>query len=164
MRTRDVRSVVYLAAGLGLIVAIFAAAEFLDPSLRSVCTVNSFFSCGKVDASALTSTLGVPDYLWGVLGFVAILLVAALAERHRKDRRYAYALLGLTTAGVGLSLYLLYVELAEIQALCLVCASAYLLGGVAWLGAIELTRRALRRGPVAPPAAPSSGGGTVAKP
>jgi uncharacterized membrane protein len=142
MRTRDVRSVVYLAAGLGLIVALFAAAEFVDAALRSICSVSSFFSCQAVDSSGLTTTLGVPDYLWGILGFVAVLAVAALAERRPAEPRFAYALLAVTTIGVVLSLWLLYVELAEIHALCLVCASAYLLGAVAWVGSIELARRA----------------------
>ena len=141
MRTRDVRSVVYLAAGLGLVVAFFAAAEFFDAALRSVCSVNSFFSCSLVDQSNYTTTLGVPDYLWGVLGFVAILVVAALAERRPNDQRWAYALLALTSSGVGLALWLLYVELADIHALCPVCVTDYLLCGVAWAGAIALVRR-----------------------
>jgi uncharacterized membrane protein len=141
MRTRTVRSVVYLATGLGLIVALFAAAEFFDAALRSVCSVSSFFSCQLVDESGLTTTLGVPDYLWGIGGFVAILVVAALAEQRPSDLRRTYALLGVTTLGVVLSLYLLYVELALIHALCLVCASAYLLEAVAWVGSVELVRR-----------------------
>jgi uncharacterized membrane protein len=57
----------------------------------------------------------------------------------------SYALLGVTTAGVGLSVYLLYVELVEIRGLCPVCISAYLLGGVAWIGAIGLAYRGYRR-------------------
>jgi uncharacterized membrane protein len=142
MQTRNLRSVIYLAAGLGLIVAIFAAAEFFDASLRAVCSVSSFFSCQLVDESGLTNTLGVPDYLWGIGGFVAILVVAALAEQRPSDLRRTYALLGVTSLGVVLSLYLLYVELAQIHALCLVCATAYLLGGVAWVGTVQLVRRA----------------------
>jgi uncharacterized membrane protein len=140
MRLRTVRSVVYLGAGLGLIVALFAAAEFFDAALRSACSVTSFFSCQLVDQSGLTTTLGIPDYLWGIGGFVAILVAAALAEQRPADPRWAYALLGVTTLGVALSLYLLYVELALIHALCVVCASAYLLEGVTWIGAIAIVR------------------------
>ncbi|MGI0131248.1 MAG: vitamin K epoxide reductase family protein [Thermoplasmata archaeon] len=141
MRTRSIRSVVYLAAGLGLLVAIFAAAEFLDATLRSVCSVNSFFSCSLIDESSFTNTLGVPDYLWGIGGFVAILIAAALAEQRPADPRRAYALLGITTVGVALSLYFLYVELALIHGLCPVCVAAYLLGGVSWVGSVALVRR-----------------------
>jgi uncharacterized membrane protein len=141
MRTRSVRTAVYLAGGIGLIVALFAAAEFYDAALRAVCSVSTFFSCSAVDNSGLTTTLWVPDWIWGVLGFVVILVAAALAEQRPNDRRYADALLGVTTVGVVLSLWLLYVELGEIHALCLVCASAYVLGGLCWVGAIELVRR-----------------------
>ena len=145
MRLRSIRSLIYLAGGLGLIVALFAAAEFLDPALTSVCSFNSFFTCGAVARSGLTKTLLVPDWAWGVAGFVAILVVAALAEAHRKDLRYAYALLALTTAGVGLALYLLYVELVQIHALCPVCAGAYGFGILSWVGAILLVRRMQQR-------------------
>jgi uncharacterized membrane protein len=141
MNTRSVRSVVYFAAGLGLIVAVFAAAEFYDASLQKICSFSSYFSCQLIDQSGLTSTLGIQDWVWGVGGFVVILVVAALAEQHPGDRPLAYALLGVTSLGVALSVYLLYVEVLEIHALCPVCATAYLLGGVAWLGAIELVRR-----------------------
>jgi uncharacterized membrane protein len=141
MRTRSIRSLIYFASGLGLIVALFATAEFLDPALTAVCTFNSVVSCTTVANSGLTYTLGVPDWAWGVAGFVAILAVAVLAEQHRDDVRWAYALLGLTTAGVGLAMYLLYLEVFRIGAICPVCVSAYVFGIVAWVGAILLVRR-----------------------
>jgi uncharacterized membrane protein len=155
MRLRSIRSLIYFAGGLGLILALFAAAEFADPSLASVCSFSAFFSCGAVAKSGLTTTLGIQDWIWGIIGFVAILVVAGLAESHRKDLRYAYALLLLTTAGVGLAIYLLYVELFRIGALCPVCATAYGFGAIAWVGSILLVRRMRQRavapGPVGTP-------------
>ncbi|MGA8543615.1 MAG: vitamin K epoxide reductase family protein [Thermoplasmata archaeon] len=147
MRTRNLRSLVYFAGGLGLLVAVFAAAEFFDAALRSVCSVNSFFSCSLIDESAYTNTLGVPDYLWGIGGFVLILVAAALAEQRPKDPTRAYFLLGITTVGVVLSLYLLYIELGVIHGLCPVCAVDYLLCGVAWVGSIALVRRLPAKAP-----------------
>lgn len=155
MKSRDVRSLVGLSAGLGLVVAIFAAAEFVDASLRGICSINSFFSCQVVDASGKTSTLGIPDYWWGIVGFLGILIVAGIAEQRRRDPRWTYGLVALTTAGVALSLYFLYIELAEIHALCLVCAADYLLGAIAWGGAITLGIRAYHRGDAEPPDQPS---------
>jgi uncharacterized membrane protein len=142
MRTRTLRSVVYFAGGLGLIISLFATAEFFDASLRRICSVSSFLSCSAVDNSGLTSTLGIPDYAWGVGGFVVILLIAGLAERAPRSITWAGALLVVTTAGVALSAYLLYVEVGEIGALCLVCALAYVMGAITWVGAIALARRA----------------------
>lgn len=140
MRTATLRSLIYLAAGIGLIVSIFAALEFYEASLRSLCSFNGFFSCSAVDTSGKTSTFGIPDYLWGVGGFLLILVVAGLAESRARDRRWSWALLGVTSIGVAVTLYFLYVQLAEIGAFCIVCATAYVFGWVAWAGALALVR------------------------
>ncbi len=141
MRTSSLRSAVFLSGAIGLLVAIFAAAEYFQASLRSACTINQFFSCATVDRSGLTTTLGVPDYLWGIAGFLALLVVAAIAEKRPHDVRPAYALALLATGGVALSAYFLYVQLARIHALCLVCATAETFGVILWLSSIELARR-----------------------
>jgi uncharacterized membrane protein len=150
MRTRTYRSMVGLGGGLGLIVALFAAAEFYNVSLTGACTFNSVVSCAAIAQSGRTTFLGVQDWIWGIAGFVAILVVAGLANARKKDERIAYGLLALTTAGVGLALYLLYVEVVEIHAICPVCATAYFMGFVAWIGAIGLARRAWERSHRAP--------------
>ncbi len=160
MRTRALRNLIFLAAGIGLIVAIFAALEYYEASLRSLCTINSFFSCSTVDTSNHTTTLGLPDYLWGIGGFVLILIVAGISESRPKDRRWAYALLGLTTVGVGLTLYFLYVQLALIGAFCVVCATSYAFGWLAWAGSLALVRRVVRRTSPGPPGAPAGSGPT----
>jgi len=144
MKTRDIWSATNLGAGLGLLTAIVAAAEFVDAQLRGICSVSSFFSCALVDKSGLTTTLGIQDYFWGIGGFIAILLFAAIAERQAADPRWTYFLAFLTTAGVALAFYFLYVELALIHAVCLVCAADYLFGGVAWIGSLALSVRAYR--------------------
>ena len=159
MKTRDLRGAIYLAGGIGLLVAIFAAAEYYTASLRSVCSINSFLSCGAVDRSGLTTTLGIPDYAWGIGGFVALLVVAALAERSPRDVRPAYALTALATGAVGLSGYFLYLQLGRIHALCIVCATAEFLGGIVWLASIALALRTSRRAsgagaPSEPPPSP----------
>ncbi|MFZ0698922.1 MAG: vitamin K epoxide reductase family protein [Thermoplasmata archaeon] len=141
MQTRTVRTVVYLAAGIGMVISIFAAAELLDAALRTVCSYNAFFSCAAVDASGKTTFLWVPDYAWGIGGFIGILALNAVTENRPDDTLAAYGLLALTTAGIGLALYFLWVELALIDALCVVCVAAYLAGFIAWAAAIELARR-----------------------
>ncbi len=154
MRTRSLRSLVYLAAGIGLLASLFAAAETVSSSLEAACTVNGFVSCAAVAHSGRTTTLGIPDYVWGIVGFVAIFVVAGLAEARPADARRGGALLALTAAGTALALYFLYIELAEIHALCLVCATAYLAGAATFAGAALLWRR--RGGAEAEPAAPET--------
>ncbi len=152
MRARTYRTFLSLGSLLGLIVAVFAGIEFYDLSLTAVCTVNTFFSCALIAESGKTTTLGIQDYLWGIGGFLLILILAAIASRRRGDARLTYLLLVVTTAGVGVAAYFLYVELAEIGGLCPVCLTAYACGVAAWIGAIGLARRAYRRSHGAPPA------------
>jgi len=146
MRTRTYRTLVELGGLLGLLVAIFAALEVYVAGLSKICSFSAFVSCGAVLESGKTTTLGVPDWVWGIVGFVAIVVLAALASQHRKDARIAYALFGVTSAGVALAAYLFYVEVGEIHAVCPVCVTAYAFGVIAWVGAFGLARRAYRQG------------------
>jgi uncharacterized membrane protein len=150
MRTRTYRTLAELGGFLGLLVAIFAALEVYVSGLSNACSFSSIVSCTGVLQSGKTTTLGVQDWVWGLAGFLAIVVLTALAGRRRKDARIVYALLALTTAGVGLAAYLLYVEVGEIHIICPVCVSAYAFGVIAWVGAIGLARSAYRRAHSAP--------------
>jgi uncharacterized membrane protein len=141
VKTRSLWTFTYLMAGIGLLASIYAGLETLDTGLRNSCSFNGFFSCAAVDASGRTTTLGIPDAAIGIAGFLAILALVALAERHTGDRRYFTALVGVTTVGVAVAGYFAYIELDLIHALCPVCLTAYIFGGLAWIGAIALTVR-----------------------
>lgn len=141
MRTRDLRSVIYLAGGLGVIVSIYTYLETVQASLQKYCTINSYVSCGAVASSGKTTTLGIPDSFIGIGGFVLVLIVAAIAERRRPELLWPQLLFLLATVGVAFSLYFLYVELVEIHALCPVCLTAWVLGWVVWGASIVLVRR-----------------------
>lgn len=141
MRTHTIRSLIYFSAGLGLIVSIFTYLEAVEASLQKLCTVNAFVSCQAVANSGKTTLFGISDSFIGIGGFVLIFAVAAIAESRRKELLWPYLLLFITTGGVALSFYFGYVELVEIQALCLVCLTAYIFGFVAWGGAILLARK-----------------------
>ncbi|MGA8664015.1 MAG: vitamin K epoxide reductase family protein [Thermoplasmata archaeon] len=155
MRTSTFRSLVALGGGLGLIISIFAALEFYDAQLSNLCTLNAFFSCALIAHSGKTTTLGIQDYYWGIFGFIAILVLAAWSERRRKDARLAYLLLLLTSAGLGLAAYFLYVELVEINGLCPVCLASYACGIFAWVGSYGIARKAYRRDHATPSSTPS---------
>ena len=145
MRTRDIRSVIYFAGGLGLIVAIYTYLETVESSLQKYCTINSYVSCGAVANSGRTATLGIPDSFIGIGGFVLVLVVAAIAEQRCRDLLWPYLLLLLTTVGVAFSLYFLYVEIVEINALCPVCLTAWVFGWIAWGASIALVRKVRAR-------------------
>jgi uncharacterized membrane protein len=168
MRTRDIRSVVYLSAGLGLIIAIYTYLETVEAGLQKYCTVNSFVSCGAVANSGNTTTFGIPDSFIGIGGFILVLALAGIAENRKRELLWPYLLLLFTTAGVGFSLYFLVVELSLIHALCPVCLAAWVFGWIAWVASIflvlRLREKARARAAQAPAAkgasAPGTGSGT----
>lgn len=141
MRTRTIRSVIYLAGGLGLIVAIFTYLETVEASLQSLCTYSAYVSCAAVANSGRTTLFGIDDSFVGIGGFVLILLVAGIAESRRKELLWPYLLLLVTTGGVAVAIFFAYEEFFEIHALCPVCLAAWTLGFVAWVGSIALVRK-----------------------
>jgi len=137
MRAETLHALLLLSIIVGLGFAVFAYAESVDPALRSSCTVNPFFSCSKIDNSGMTTTLGIQDYAWGIGGFVILLaLDIPLFRTWRRD--LLTAIVGVSAIGVGLSLYLGYLELAVIQGLCPICLGAYLSDAVAFGSAFRL--------------------------
>ena len=140
MDARTLHAMVPIAIAVGLAFSAYAWYESVTPAAQGSCTVNGFFSCQKVDQSAFTTTLGVPDYLFGVGGFAAMLVVdVPLLRTYR--RPWLLTLAGLSGIGLVLSIYLAWVELAEIRALCLICTGAYLSNVVVFALVATLVRQ-----------------------
>jgi uncharacterized membrane protein len=139
MRAETVHAVLLMGILVGLAFSVFAAYETLNPSIEGVCSVNSYISCQKIDTSGHTSTLGIPDYLWGVGGFLLLLLLDIPLYRTWK-RQWLLPVTALSLVGALFSIYFGYIELVVIQGLCLVCLSAYLCNVVVLACAAYLMR------------------------
>jgi uncharacterized membrane protein len=132
MRAETVHAalLVVIVAGLGL--SAFAAYETYYPAAQGFCSVSKYISCSAVDESGHTYTLGVPDWLIGVGGFVALLVLdIPLYRSWRRD--LLQGVVAVSGIGLVVAVYLGYVELAVIHALCPVCFSTYLMDGVVFL-------------------------------
>ncbi|MCI4345773.1 MAG: vitamin K epoxide reductase family protein [Thermoplasmata archaeon] len=129
-----------ILAGIGF--SLYATAEVLDPALQSSCSVSAFFSCGAVDQSGHTSIGPVPDWSVGLGGFL-FLLALDLPLLATFNPRLLGAVMLVSGAGLAVSLYLGYVELDIIHALCPICLGAYLSNAFVFLTATVLV--ALRR-------------------
>ena len=126
----------------GLAASAYSGYEKVNPAATSVCSVNAQISCGKVVNSAYSQTLGVENWVIGLVGYLAMFAVAVLAFR-TYERRYLTALAVLSGLGVVVTLWFVYLELGPIGAICLVCTSAHLLNlGVlgATIGLLRLSR------------------------
>jgi uncharacterized membrane protein len=88
--------------------------------------------CETVATSEYATVAGVPVALFGVL-FSITLLAACLAWWRRGDQRALYVAYGLGLAGIIAVLYLTYLELFVIEAICVWCVSYALTILAGWL-------------------------------
>lgn len=137
MRAESLHAIILLATIVGAGLSVFAYAETVDPALQHDCSVNVFFSCAKVDQSGQTTILGIPDWSIGLGGFVGLLLIDIPLYRTWKTA-WLRALTVVSAIGVAVSVYLAYVELFRIDALCPVCLSAYLANLVVFAAGLGL--------------------------
>ena len=110
----------------------------------NVCNINHFFSCGSVFTSGYTTFLGVSMYVYGLVWFPLMLVLGYLFLSGAMGRNArADVLLLFLMVGNFFTLYLWYLELGVIHAICPVCVSLYCLNYVlTGLSAYSLYRQA----------------------
>jgi uncharacterized membrane protein len=126
VRAATLHRLLLIAILAGLAFSIYAAIEVtVDTGLRNTCSVNSVFSCGRVDSSAYTNLGPVPDWSVGVGGFV-VLLALDIPLLLTYDPRMLNAVLGLSIVGLLVAAGLAAVEVFLIHAVCPICLGAYI--------------------------------------
>jgi uncharacterized membrane protein len=115
-------------AGLGIAIYLLAVRV-----LGEAPACGPLKGCETVAASEYATIAGIPVALFGVL-FSVVLLGASLAWWRLADRRALYTAYGLGLAGILAVLYLTYLELFVIEAICVWCVSYALTILAGWLG------------------------------
>lgn len=99
---------------------------FLDPHYKSFCAINSTFNCESVAFSPYSILFNVPVSVWGLLGYLQILLVLFLGIRKPKRSEVLYgALLALTLISFVTSVGFAYIAFAKIKSYCIFCIGTY---------------------------------------
>jgi len=81
--------------------------------------------CATVNASKYSEVYGIPLGVIGLIGYAGILLVLWLEKRHPLGKEYGNLLaMGMSFAGFVYSLYLTYLELYVIKAICPFCVAS----------------------------------------
>jgi uncharacterized membrane protein len=114
------RALLALLALTGFFVSLYLALYKLGYIGALTCSVGS---CEQVNTSKWATFLGLPVAVWGV-GFYAVTFGAALVglqERFEDSRALAMGLAALCVWGVIFSIYLTYLELFVIHAVCQWC-------------------------------------------
>jgi uncharacterized membrane protein len=111
------------AAGIGT--AIYVAHDYLTANFNS-CYINSVVNCGGVYASGHTSLLGIPFYVTGLVWFPMAFALGLVTSKMARTQLNSEILLPLLMLGNIFTLYLWYLELVVIHAVCPLCVSLYI--------------------------------------
>lgn len=99
----------------GIALAIYLLWEQYSKSPTNLCTVSSTVNCDAVISGETSRVLGIPTPLYGLVGYVLIMLAAMY---HKK-----LLMLATATFGVGFCLWIAYLEflLGVLCPICLTC-------------------------------------------
>lgn len=118
----------------------------------SFCNVNETVNCDVVLSSEYAELAGMPVAWWAVLAYAGIIVaagIAATAKRATQRRQLASVLFAVSLWSFGFSLYLAYIALGVLQAVCLMCGALYLVNAgllvSTWM-LFSSTRSEARRG------------------
>jgi len=114
------RGVATFLASFGIGVAVYIA--IADSGGGSPVCVAGGHGCQTVAESAYSHLLGVNVAAFGIVGYVSLLACALLRGDGARMAGFAFALIGF-----GFSLYLTYLELFTINAICQWCVASAVL-------------------------------------
>jgi uncharacterized membrane protein len=115
---------------LGILVSAYLTwTHFANTSVQCI---GGSHGCDDVQQSVYSSIAGIPVALLGLFGYIAILGLLLIETKQGLLANNAPLLLfGCTLAGVAYSIYLTYLELFVIHAICQWCvASAVIMAGL----------------------------------
>ncbi len=100
-------------------------------------------ACETVQTSRYAELLGIPVAFYGVLGYAGLLLtsLAGLRPVLLGRRRVTSLLAGLATGGLLFTVYLTYLELFVLHAICRWCVASAVIIAAIWAVAVDAVRR-----------------------
>ncbi len=103
----------------------------LDPLHKSFCSPNARINCDSVARSASSRLLGAPVSVWGLWGYLLILITVVLGRlREARTPSLLGVLLGLTGFSTIASAWMAYLSFAHVGAICVLCLLMYVINPV----------------------------------
>jgi uncharacterized membrane protein len=136
------RQAIVLLALVGLLIALYLWLYKLGFIGTLQCGTGS---CEYVQTSRYAELLGMPVAFYGVGGYAVLFVVglAGVQPRFVADRRVALLLAALSSLGLAFTVYLTYIELFVLRAVCRWCvASAVIITALWALSMWDVRRRA----------------------
>lgn len=118
---RTLLMVIAVLAVIGVGVSSVSLAHHYGTSKSSFCDLSETVNCDIVNRSEYSTLLGVPVAMIGVLGYLALLLLATFYRQHSATPRLLF---WGAIAGLGFALYLTYIEGFVLSTWCILCLSS----------------------------------------
>lgn len=135
--TRIFRWITYVSLfGVGL--AVYLLWQQMSKPAFQPCNINATVNCDAIISGPVSQTLGIPTPLYGLAGYIFILIAS-----HMKWRRVVW---GVATFGVLFCLRLFIIEIFQLHVICPVCISCL----IAMIGIWALATKLLRLPPPVP--------------
>ncbi len=99
-----------------------------DASYRPSCSINPIISCGSVMKTDQSNLLGVPNTIFGLVGYSTLLTFGALLAFGTKMKRQVWVIAQFAaTTGVLFMHYLFYQGVFRINAICPWCFAVWMI-------------------------------------
>jgi uncharacterized membrane protein len=130
------RQAIALLALVGLFVALYLWLHALGFGGAIKCGASG--GCETVQASQWAVFLGLPVAFYGVAGYFVVLVVAlaSLLPAALAQRKWNVLLVGLVSVGLLFTIYLTYLELFVIHAICRWCVGSAAIITLIWIVSI----------------------------
>jgi uncharacterized membrane protein len=115
------------AAVLGLLDAAYLTFEHYSASTTLACSDTGAINCLKVTTSSYSKVAGVPVALLGLLFFVAMTALCLPVAWRSANRNLRRVRLAAAAVGMLSVIYLVWVELFKVDAICLWCTGVHVL-------------------------------------
>ena len=133
--TRPASITALIVAVLGLAVSVYLTIEHYSSASLLACPESATINCAKVTTSRWSHLAGIPVAVLGLVFFVA--MVALLTPLAWRQPRLDAVRVAATAIGTVMVLYLVWIELFRVDAICLWCTAVHvctivLLTAVLW--------------------------------
>lgn len=114
MQPQKIFKYVKILAIFGIILAVYLLVEQQMPKdAFRPCTINSTVNCDAIISGPVSKVLGIPTPLFGLTGYICILIAAI----YKKSK----TIMGIASGGLLFCLWIGYREIIQLHVICPVC-------------------------------------------
>lgn len=119
MKTETLWKITKYIAIAGIALAIYLLWQQMFRPAWQPCSINATVNCDAIVKGPVANTLGIPTPLYGLVGYIVI-LIASMKQWRR-------VLLGTAIFGLVFCLRIFFIEIFQLQVICPVCIGCQLL-------------------------------------